>query len=234
MNKHGLGSAPNARGGEVCDTFCAFCELTRACTRAKTLTKPLGMLTYLLCPAFISVDCLLCSPFCWLSSSVPFCWLFPSLDWPLLPTAFFSSLLLTVLCCSLLQTVLLLIDLSCRLVFFRPLLLTVLCCFLMLTVLLLTDLSHRLVFFCSPLSTDLWDLPFLVHFQSRGRSRVGFVPKQTKRLSDWYPPPHTHPHNESPTSCHRWIVVIMPSRNEVDKRISTNKKLQEHRNSGKK
>ena len=29
----------------VCDTFCAFCELTRARTRAKTLTKRLAMLT---------------------------------------------------------------------------------------------------------------------------------------------------------------------------------------------
>ena len=33
---------------EVYDTFCAFCELKRACTQAKTLTKPLAMLTCLL------------------------------------------------------------------------------------------------------------------------------------------------------------------------------------------
>ena len=37
----------------------------------------------------------------------------------------------------------------------------------------------------------LWDLPSLVFFQSRGRSRaqtlcVGFVPKLTKGLSDWH------------------------------------------------
>ena len=43
-NKHGFRLTPSARG-EVCDIFCAFCELTRAFTRAKTLTKPLLRLT---------------------------------------------------------------------------------------------------------------------------------------------------------------------------------------------
>ena len=37
----------------------------------------------------------------------------------------------------------------------------------------------------------LWDLPSLIHFRSRGRSRiqalcVGFAPKQTKGFSDWH------------------------------------------------
>ena len=49
------------------------------------------------------------------------------------------------------------------------------------------------VLFCLPLTIDslclLWDLPSLLHFQSRWRSRpqalwVGFTPKQTKRFSD--------------------------------------------------
>ena len=86
------------------DTFYAFCELTWACTQAKTLTKPLAMLTYLLTlvhPAFVgqqvltatfltSVDwsplCpthLLTDLFCRQVSSGLFCWLCPSLDWPL-------------------------------------------------------------------------------------------------------------------------------------------------------
>ena len=39
-----------------------------------------------------------------------------------------------------------------------------------------------------------WDLPSLVRFRSRGRSRVqalcvGFAPKQTKGSSDWHPHP---------------------------------------------
>ena len=51
------------------------------------------------------------------------------------------------------------------------------------------------LFFWSPLSTNylclLWDLPSLVHFQSRGRSCtqalcVGFAPKRTKEFSDWH------------------------------------------------
>ena len=37
-----------AQEGEVRDTYCALCELTRVCTQAKTLTKPLAMLTLLL------------------------------------------------------------------------------------------------------------------------------------------------------------------------------------------
>ena len=55
---------------------------------------------------------------------------------------------------------------------------------------------------CSVLPTDLRDLPSLVLFRSRRRSRaqalcVDFAPKQTKGSSDW------HPHNECPTSCHK-------------------------------
>ena len=45
---------------------------------------------------------------------------------------------------------------------------------------------------CLPLSTHClpWDLPSLVHYWSRGRSRpqsfcVGFTPKMTKRSSEW-------------------------------------------------
>ena len=67
--------------------------------------------------------------------------------------------------------------------------------------LLLTALFSRLTYsvdwfllfpasFCS-----LWDLPFLVFFRPRGKSRaqalcVGFAPKQTKGSSDWHPHPH--------------------------------------------
>ena len=58
-NKHGLGSAPSARVGWSVTLFCASCELTRACTRAKTLTKPLAKLTSVdwspLCPTLISL-----------------------------------------------------------------------------------------------------------------------------------------------------------------------------------
>ena len=72
--------------GEVCNTFCAFCELKRACTWVKTLTKLLAMLTHLLTDLF-----------CRLVSSAPFCWLCPSLDWSVRPTGLFCSLLLTVL-----------------------------------------------------------------------------------------------------------------------------------------
>ena len=78
-NKHGLGSAPSARGGKFVP-FCVSCELTLACTRAKTLTKPLAILTSLLCPAFISVDCLLCS----LLLTVSFSYF--SSDWSLGPS----------------------------------------------------------------------------------------------------------------------------------------------------
>ena len=74
-----------AQEEEVCDTFCAFYELTRACTRAKTLTKPLAMLHFLgRSKGFRSrlSDC--CSSlFSVLFSSlsiVLFCWLVPSAD----------------------------------------------------------------------------------------------------------------------------------------------------------
>ena len=126
-----LGQLQTQKWEEVCDTFCASCELTRACTRAKTLTKPLTMRTYLLCIAFIAVDCLPC--------------------------------------CSLLLTA----------------------------------------------SFLLSDLPFLVHFRSRGRSRaqaisVGFAPKQTNGFSDWHP--RTHPHNECPTSYHMLLKEEPPTK----------------------
>ena len=55
-----------------------------------------------------------------------------------------------------------------------------------------------------PLSTDpLWDLPFLLYFRSRGRSRaqalcLGFMPKQTKRFSDRC----THTHTPNTTNGH--------------------------------
>ena len=47
------------------------------------------------------------------------------------------------------------------------------------------------VVFCPPLSTAslclLWNLPSLLHFRSRAHAFcVGFVPKQTKRSSEWY------------------------------------------------
>ena len=90
-----------------------------ACTRAKTLTKPLAMLTYILalvtpasvdqqvlaaafltsvdwsplCPTLISLT----ASFYRLVSAAPFCWLFPSLDCSLMPAVLFCSLLLTVL-----------------------------------------------------------------------------------------------------------------------------------------
>ena len=91
--------APSERKREVCDIFCAFCELTRACTRAKSLTKPLAMLTCLLAlvnPAsvgqqvlavvFLTSILLSFLPYfhlltassallCQLSLSAPFCWL---------------------------------------------------------------------------------------------------------------------------------------------------------------
>ena len=69
-----------AQEGEFRDPFCAFFELTRACTRVKLPQKPLAMLT--------SVDCVLLllltalssrlisfTPFRWLSPSAPFCWM---------------------------------------------------------------------------------------------------------------------------------------------------------------
>ena len=42
----------------------------------------------------------------------------------------------------------------------------------------------------------LWNLPFIVFFQSRGRSRaqarcLGFAPKQIKGSADWHPPTPT-------------------------------------------
>ena len=67
--------------------FCASCELTWVCTQENTLTGPLAMLTNL-SALFISVDCLLSSPFCWLC---------PSLDFYPLPTVLFCSFLLTIL-----------------------------------------------------------------------------------------------------------------------------------------
>ena len=76
-----------AQEGEVCDTFCAFCELTRACTRAKTLTKPLAMLTHLLTDLFCQL--VSAAPFCWLSSSV--------FSWTFLPS-FTSSLVGDLVC----------------------------------------------------------------------------------------------------------------------------------------
>ena len=94
-NKHGLGSAPSARKGEVYDTFCAFCELTRACTQVKTLTKPLAMLTSShvgqsgLCRSTGLSSCL--SDFC----SSLFSALLSSPDCLLLPTGLCCSLLLT-------------------------------------------------------------------------------------------------------------------------------------------
>ena len=50
--------------------------------------------------------------------------------------------------------------------------------------------------FCSLLLTPLLDLPSLVLFRSRRRSHaqalcVGFVPKQTKKSSDWHLPTPT-------------------------------------------
>ena len=64
----------------VCDTFYAFCELTRACTQAKNLIKPLAILTYLPCPAFISVNCLILSTglSCSLLLTVSFSFLLPT------------------------------------------------------------------------------------------------------------------------------------------------------------
>ena len=77
-NKYGLGQLL-AQEEEFRNTFCTFCEPTRACTRAKLPQKPLAMLT--------SVDCVLLFlltalssrlifslPFCWLSPSSRFCW----------------------------------------------------------------------------------------------------------------------------------------------------------------
>ena len=67
-----LGQLQAQEGGSLCDTFCAFCELTRACTRAKILTKPLAMLTFSrvgwsgLCRSTGLSSRL--SDFCWLSS----------------------------------------------------------------------------------------------------------------------------------------------------------------------
>ena len=75
----GLELAPSERGG-VCDTFCVSCELTRACTRVKTLKKPLEKLT--------SVDWSpLCPTIIWLS-------------WSMLPSAY-CVLLLNALSCRL-------------------------------------------------------------------------------------------------------------------------------------
>ena len=56
-------------------------------------------------------------------------------------------------------------------------------------------------------SVQLWDLPSLAIFWSRGRSRtqalcVGFVPKQIKGSSDWHLPTPTQ---RMPTSCHNTI-----------------------------
>ena len=59
-------SQRQAQEGVFRATFCAFCELTRACTRAKLSQKPLAMLT--------SVDCSL-------KSTVLFCRLTPSADY---------------------------------------------------------------------------------------------------------------------------------------------------------
>ena len=76
----------SARGGSPWH-FCASCELTRAFTRAKTLTKPLAIL--------ISVDC---SPLC----STLISWLTCSVDKSLLsPSADCVLLLLTPLLCRL-------------------------------------------------------------------------------------------------------------------------------------
>ena len=71
--------------GKVCDTFCASCEITRACTRAKTLTKPSAMLTFVdwspLCPILISW-----LTFSWLLSlaDLSFPWLPHHAGWSLL------------------------------------------------------------------------------------------------------------------------------------------------------
>ena len=91
---------------------CAFWEQTRACTRAKILTKPLVMLTYSrvgspgLCESTGLSSRL--SDFCWLSSllcfhllTASFCQLCPSLDCYLKPTVLFCSLLLTHFFCLL-------------------------------------------------------------------------------------------------------------------------------------
>ena len=72
------------KSGGVCDT-CAFCAPKRACNRAKTLTKPLAMLTHFLTDLF-----------CRLVSAAPFCWLCPSLDCSRLTTVIFCYLLLPV------------------------------------------------------------------------------------------------------------------------------------------
>ena len=95
-NKQGLGLAPSARKGEVCDTFCAFGELKQACTWVKTLTKPLAMLTCLLAlvnPAYVGQQVLavvFLTPV--LLSSLPCLHLL---------TASFCSLLSTNSCCLL-------------------------------------------------------------------------------------------------------------------------------------
>ena len=76
--------------GEVCDTFCAYCELTRAYTRAKTLTKPLEMLInpasvgqQVLAVVFLTsvlLSSLPCFYFCRLSCSIDCPLLRPSAD----------------------------------------------------------------------------------------------------------------------------------------------------------
>ena len=76
---------------------------------------------------------------------------------------------------------------------------------LCLTLISLTDRFYRLVFsapFCW-LSPGAFLSP---SFRSRRKSHaqalcVGFTAKQTKGFSEWHP--HTHPHKECPTSCHK-------------------------------
>ena len=87
-----------AQESEVCETFCAFCELTQACTRAKTLTKPLAMLTH--------VGHLGISGSTGLSSRLSdFCSSLFSVQLSSLSTVFFCSLLLNAFFCSLLLIV---------------------------------------------------------------------------------------------------------------------------------